>query len=109
MAKKRILVQMGHVAPRDPNHENETGANGEQELVKLIGPRLRNLLNADPRFEAVLVPGLIPRGVRVDAAIFLHGDGAGNPNSRGYSYGFPVHPVNKKLRDLLENEYQKIP
>jgi N-acetylmuramoyl-L-alanine amidase len=108
MAKK-ILVQMGHVAPRQPGHDGQTGANGEQELVKKIGPLLAALLNADPAYDALLVPGWIKPGTKCDAAIFLHGDGSGSSSTRGFCYGYPVHPVNAKLRNLLKAEYEKIP
>lgn len=110
MAKKlRVLVQMGHVAPREPGFESGTGTAGEIELVRKIGPKLVNLLQADGRFEAILVPGDIPDGIKVDAAVFLHADGSGNRSASGYSFGFPNYAVNKRLAKLITEEFEKIP
>ena len=81
----------------------------EQELTKAIRRRLVKLLRRDERFQPVPCPGDIPDGVSVDAAIFLHGDGSANPASTGYSFGFPVHPVNQKLATLIDAEFKKIP
>lgn len=81
----------------------------EQELTKAIRRRLVKLLRRDERFQPVPCPGDIPDGVSVDAAIFLHGDGSANPASTGYSFGFPVHPVNQKLATLIDAEFKTIP
>lgn len=109
MAKKRVLVQAGHLAPREPGFESGTGTNGEQELVKTIRDRLVVLLNRDGRFEAIPMPGWIrPRGIKVDAAVFLHGDG-GSSSSTGYSFGYPNYAVNKRLATLIGKEFDKIP
>ena len=105
----RVLVQAGHVAPREPGFESGTGTVREQELTKALRRRLVKLLRRDGRFQPVPCPGDIPDGVSVDAAIFLHGDGSVNPASTGYSFGFPVHSVNQKLATLIDAEFQKIP
>lgn len=106
---KRILVQMGHVAPREPGFESGTGTVREQELTRKLGGLLKAKLDADPAFDCILVPGDIPNGIKCDAAIFLHGDGSASKTSRGYSYGFPEFAVNRRLRDLLQEEYEKLP
>jgi N-acetylmuramoyl-L-alanine amidase len=105
----RVLVQAGHVAPREPGFEGGTGTVREQELTKAMRRRLIRLLRADTRFDPVPCPGDIPDGVAVDAALFLHGDGSTNQTATGYSFGFPIHPVNEKLANLIDREFKKIP
>jgi len=107
--KRRILVQAGHKRPLDPNHLTQTGAAGEAELVARIQKRLVALLRRDSRFEPLPMPGLIPRGTKADAAVFLHADGAASPQATGYSFGFPDPAVNKKLVDLISKEFVRIP
>jgi hypothetical protein len=106
---KRILVQAGHMAPRQPGFESGTGAPGEIELVADIRQALCRLLERDDRFDAVPVPGRIPGGLQVDAALFLHADGSGNPAVGGYSLGFPVFDVNRRLAQMIAKEFEKIP
>jgi flagellum-specific peptidoglycan hydrolase FlgJ len=106
--KRRILVQAGHMRPLDPNHSTQTGATGEAELVARIQKRLVAILQRDDRFEPLPMPGLIPPGTRADAAVFLHADGASNPRAKGFSFGFPDSPVNKKLADLIAKEFERI-
>jgi hypothetical protein len=105
----RILVQAGHVAPREPGFEGGTGTIREQELTKALQRRLLALFEADDRFEPVGCPGDVPDGITVDAALYLHGDGADSKAASGYSFGFPVHPVNEKLAGLIDEEFQTIP
>lgn len=102
---KRVLVQAGHIAPREPGFEGGTGTRGEQELVRDIRDRLVNLLNADARFDPIAAPGDIPDGIDVDAALFLHADGSSNPRATGYSFGYPNYAVNKRLADLIAAEF----
>jgi N-acetylmuramoyl-L-alanine amidase len=109
MARKRVLVQAGHISPREPGFEGGTGTVREQELTRALRSRLLGLFKADDRFEAIAAPGDIPDGVTVDAAIFLHGDGSKNKAATGYSFGFPNFAINKKLADLIGAEFQKIP
>lgn len=109
MARRRILIQAGHLAPREPGFEGGTGTPGEIELVKAIRDKLVALLRRDGRFEAIPVPGDIPDGIRVDAALFLHADGAGNPRASGYSFGYPDDRVNRRLAELIAVEFNKIP
>jgi N-acetylmuramoyl-L-alanine amidase len=104
----RVLVQAGHIAPREPGFEGGTGAIREQELTKAVRRRLVALLAADSRFEPVPCPGDIPDGVDVDVALFLHGDGAEDKAATGYSFGFPIHPVNEKLAKMIDEEFQQI-
>jgi hypothetical protein len=107
---KRILVQAGHQAPREPGFESETGAPGEVELVTDIQHALVHLLTQDADFHAIPMPGQIPDGVKVDGAIFLHADGFEDPSAGGYSLGFPPgFEVNKRLADLIADEFEKIP
>lgn len=105
----RVLVQAGHVAPREPGFESGTGTVREQELTKALQRRLVALFRADERFEPVPCPGDIPDGISVDAALFLHGDGAASSAASGYSFGFPDDRVNAKLARLIDEEFQKIP
>jgi hypothetical protein len=106
--KHRILVQAGHNKPMQPGHVSETGAPGEAELVARIQKRLVAILRGDSRFEPLPMPGLIPNGTKADAAVFLHGDGAGS-TATGFSFGFPDAAVNKKLADLIAAEFARIP
>jgi hypothetical protein len=104
----RVLIQAGHVAPREPGFESGTGTVREQELTKALQRRLVALFRADKRFEPVACPGDIPDGISVDAALFLHGDGAASKEASGYSFGFPQHQVNAKLAKLINEEFEKI-
>jgi flagellum-specific peptidoglycan hydrolase FlgJ len=107
--KRRILVQAGHMRPLDPNHKTQTGAAGEADLVARIQKKLVAILQGDDRFDPLPMPGLIPKGTPADAAVFLHADGAANKSASGFSFGFPDDAVNKKLADLIANEFTKIP
>jgi len=108
VAKKRVLVQAGHLAPREPGIAG-LGATGEVQLVKSIRDRLVNLLEKDGRFDGIPVPGDIPDGISVDAALYLHADGFNDPAAGGFSFGFPVTSGNKKLVALIEDEFLKLP
>lgn len=105
---KRILVQAGHIAPREPGFEGGTGTVREQELTFGLRKRLCSLLEADDRFHPIPQPGDLT-DVPCDAALFLHGDGSVNPSSRGRSFGFPIHPVNQRLAVLLDKHLKAIP
>lgn len=109
MAKKRILVQAGHIAPREPGFEAGTGTIREQEFTRKLRDKVVALLEEDGRFDAVPVPGDIPDGVRCDAALFEHADGSASSAARGTSFGFPMHPTNERLVRLLRAEYERIP
>jgi hypothetical protein len=106
--KRRILVQAGHMRPLDPNHSTQTGAAGEAPLVARIQKRLVTMLRRDDRFEPLPMPGLIPRGTKANAAVFLHADGAADPSASGFSFGFPDPAVNKKLANLIATEFARI-
>jgi N-acetylmuramoyl-L-alanine amidase len=109
MAKIRVLVQAGHLAPREPGHDGATGTVDEQKLTFAVRDRLCSLLNQDGRFTAIPVPGNIPDGINVDAAIFLHGDGAANKSASGYCFGYPNYAVNKKLANMIGENFDLIP
>ena len=106
---KRVLVQAGHQAPRQPGHLSATGARGEVELVTDIQQALVRRLNRDGRFEGVPVPGRIEEGLKVDAAVFLHADGASSSAATGFSFGFPEVDVNRRLVELIAEEFERIP
>lgn len=109
MSKIRVLVQKGHVAPREPGFESGTGTAGEQELVTKIGVELNRLLTADGRFDSIMAPGDIPDGIKVDAAVFLHADGSASSSASGFSFGYPSFAVNEKLADMIAEEFFKLP
>ena len=71
----KVLIQAGHLRPLEPGISG-TGAAGEVEMVKAIRDALISLLRADPRFDATPAGGDLPNGKKVDAALFLHCDGA---------------------------------
>ncbi len=104
-----VLVQKGHVAPREPGFENQTGTAGEQELVTLIANALAALLAVDGRLLPVVVPGDIPDGIRVDAALFLHADGSVSPAASGFNFGYPEYAVNRQLAELIAAEFERLP
>lgn len=103
----RVLVQAGHLAPREPTISG-LGAAGEVELNTEIRDALVKLLRTDDRFEAIPVPGDLPDGIHVDAALFLHCDGA-VPSARGFSFGFPEGAKHKALADHIRAEFLKLP
>lgn len=107
-AKKRVLVQAGHIAPREPGFESGTGTEGEQQYVRLVRAHLLHYLGADGRFEAIGVPGDIPDGIKVDAALFLHCDGSGDARSSGFSFGYPGFAINKRLADFVAAEFFRL-
>lgn len=104
----RVLVQAGHVAPREKGIPG-VGTIDEQELALTLQRSLTLLLDRDPRFQPIPVPGDIPDNITVDAALFLHGDGSTNTSVSGYSFGYPNHPTNKRLADLIAAELDKLP
>ena len=108
MALKRVLVQAGHIAPREPGHKQQTGTVREQELTREVRNRLVKMLRADGRFQPIPAPGDIPNGIKVDAGIFLHGDGVDDPTAGGYHFGFPDFQVNKRLAKLIGEEFDQI-
>jgi N-acetylmuramoyl-L-alanine amidase len=108
---KRILVQAGHIAPRESFLEGGTGTVREQEYTYAMRKRVVSLLNADDRYDAFPFPGDLPEppGFKCDGAIFLHADGSSSSASTGYSFGFPNFAANKRLAELIAHEYEKIP
>ena len=107
---KRIVVQAGHNAPREPGFEGGTGTPGEIALAKDIAFELIRLLKDDGRFVPIYQPGDIKDGIKCDLALFLHADGSSNPRASGYSFGYDVrYAVNKKLANLISLEFDKLP
>lgn len=106
---KRVLVQAGHIAPREPGFEGGTGTIREQEFARKLRDKLCALLEEDGRFLPIPCPGDIPNGIKVDAALFEHADGSTNASRRGYCFGYPKDPVNQRLAHLIDLEYAKLP
>jgi nucleoid-associated protein YgaU len=108
---KTVLIQAGHNASREPkgNLPNQTGTPGEIELVRAIQRSLIARLKRDGRFNPIPVPGDIPDGIHVDAALFLHADGVNNSQARGFCFGYPSHPVNERLAELIRAEFLRLP
>ena len=104
---KRVLVQAGHVAPREPGFESGTGTVREQEFTAAIRDELASILKKDGRFDVTKAPGNIPESWVGDAALFEHGDG-GVPAATGYSFGFQT-AAGAKLAGLIDEEYRRIP
>lgn len=108
--QKRLLIQAGHVAPREPGFEAGTGTSGEQELVAAIQSKLGKLLAADGRFAVTLCGGDIPDGWKGDMFLAFHGDGALSPQASGFSFGFPPGCSEcKRLADTFAAWYVQIP
>jgi N-acetylmuramoyl-L-alanine amidase-like protein len=105
---KRILVQAGHVAPREPGFESGTGTTREQEFTHAVQKRLVSVLNADERFHGIPQPGDLT-DTPCEAALYLHGDGSSNKAASGISFGFPKDSVNSRLASLIWHEFEKIP
>lgn len=107
----RILIQAGHIPPREPGFEGGTGTVREQEFTRAMRARLVYLLKRDHRFHPIPQPGDIT-DVPCDMAIFLHGDGSSNRAARGRSFGFPDLPgndVNQRFATVLEKYLSQIP
>jgi N-acetylmuramoyl-L-alanine amidase len=107
--KKKVLVQAGHVEPQQKGHEGQTGTTREQEFTFKMAKLLVKMLDDDGRFDGIYCPGAIPSGIKVDAAIFQHGDGSASKAASGFCFGYPTFAVNKKLADLISTEYLKLP
>lgn len=104
----RILIQSGHLAPREPGFESGTGTAHEAELALAIRTRLAALLRKDGRFSVTESPGDLPDGWTGDVALFLHGDGSGNPAASGYCFGYQTLQGGR-LAAFIAGEFQKIP
>lgn len=106
----RILVQAGHAPPREPGFESQTGTAGEIEFALAVRAALKVLIDRDPRLDGIYVPGDIPNGVKCHAALFLHADGSTNTSRSGYCFGYPPqYPVNKRLANMIADEFDKLP
>lgn len=103
----RVLVQAGHLLPLEPGIPG-LGAAGEVELNTQIRDALVKVLNHDSRYEAIPVPGNLPDGIHVDAALFLHCDG-GPASARGFSFGFPDGGRHEALAHAIRAEFLKLP
>lgn len=108
--KRRVLIQAGHVAPREPGFEGGTGTIREQELAAALQTRLSRLLVADGRFDVDRCPGDIPNGWHGDVFISLHGDGAASSSLSGFCFGYPPSSASsRRLADLIRRELSRIP
>jgi hypothetical protein len=115
MPKLKVLVQVGHEAPREGplggKLDKQTGAAGEVEVGRKLATALMARLQADPRFEPRLIPGGIPDDVKAGrwhahAFVSLHCDGNSNATIEGYSFGYPPgFGINKRLADLIAAEF----
>ena len=108
----RILIQAGHVAPRQKGHESETGTGHEQELSLKMQVALSERFFKDDRFSVALCPGQIPESWTGEVFIALHGDGA-SATSHGFSLGWPSNgrPNGRgpKLAALIARNFMRIP
>ena len=109
MAKKKVLVQAGHVAPREPGFESGTGTTREQEFTHKVATQLVKMLDDDARFDGIYCPGDIPNGIKVDAFVSEHGDGSASRTASGFCFGYPDYAVNRKLAGFISEEYIKLP
>lgn len=109
MALKRVLVQAGHVAPREPGFEAGTGTVREQEFARAVQIRLSRLLKTDGRFDTTLCGGDIPDGWTGDLFLSLHGDGSSSRRSSGYCYGFPPDSLKSAaFANIHAVEFEKV-
>ena len=110
MPKKRLLLQAGHVAPREIGFESGTGTSGEQTLVHPIEHELIQLLDRDGRFNVTHSHGDVPDGWKGDLFLALHGDGSADPEASGFSFGYPPGCSEcKRLADTFAAWYEQIP
>lgn len=111
-AKRRLLIQAGHLSPREPGFEDGTGTNGEQDLARKIRAALVRLLRTDGRFAVFTCGGRIPnpRPFKCDLFLSLHADGAAKKTASGYCYGYPETSVqSRNLAAALSRQYDLIP
>jgi hypothetical protein len=90
----RILIQAGHVAPREPGKESQTGTKREQEFASKMQAELNSLFTRDGRWAVTLCPGDIPDGWTGDVFVSLHLDGSLDTATRGYCFGWPANGRN---------------
>jgi N-acetylmuramoyl-L-alanine amidase len=109
LSRKRVLIQAGHVAPREPGFEGGTGTVREQELSLALQSRLARRLLADGRFDVTRSPGDIPNGWTGDLFISLHGDGSGSDKASGFCFGFPPGSAESaRFAALVRREFERI-
>lgn len=109
----RILIQAGHVAPREPGFESQTGTPGEQVFTLTLREEIAWFLdNRYPKgaFVVLQEPGAIPDGVRVDSALYLHADGSTHPVTSGWSFGYPTdrEGPSRRMADLLSGVFNRL-
>jgi N-acetylmuramoyl-L-alanine amidase/Mannosyl-glycoprotein endo-beta-N-acetylglucosaminidase len=103
-----VLVQAGHELPLEPGIDGR-GAAGEVDLNIAIRDALVARLRTDARFEAIPSSGNLPDGIAVDAALFLHCDGA-VPAARGFSFGYPTaSAAHRALAEAIAGEFERLP
>jgi hypothetical protein len=108
----KIILQVGHEAPREPGHEGATGAAGEVEFNRIVAQAIEKRIVCDKRFSVRIIPGRIPDDIRNnpragDVFISLHCDGSNDPRRGGWGIGFPDHEVNRRLARHLKVEFDK--
>lgn len=110
MPKIRVLLQAGHIAPREPGFEAGTGTTREQEYSAAVRKLLHQRFAADGRFDITLAPGDIPDGWRGDVALFLHADGSANKNAKGFSFGWDINNPGRapRLAKILTRRFVNI-
>lgn len=103
MAKTKILIQAGHIAPREPGFEGGTGTTHEQEYVTRMRALLNTRFKADGRFDITLSPGDIPDGWGGKVALYLHLDGSGSRESSGFSFGYQTMKSEQLAKRIRQN------
>ena len=104
MSKHRILLQAGHLAPRETGFEGGTGGRHEQEYVTRMRDLLERRFRADGRFDVTPTPGNLPEGWTGSVALYLHLDGSVNPASSGMSFGYQT-PQGARLAQRIRHEF----
>ena len=85
-----VLIQSGHVFPREPGHESETGTVREQEFTRAMQKRVELVFARDRRFRVRTCSGDVPDGWIGDLFLSFHADGGG-ASASGYSFGWPAN------------------
>lgn len=80
-------LQRGHLGRRSGN----TGTPGEVEYNVVISKRVMTKLESEGIEVWLYGADDVPRGLRCDAFLALHCDGAKSPDANGFSLGYPDH------------------
>lgn len=113
MSQKRVLIQAGHVKPREPGFGGGTGTAGEATFAHAVQHYLVPFLRRDGHFEVTHAHGDLPDGWHGELFLALHADGSGNAGAKGYSFGYPTGDERRgtsvRFARLLAEEYERIP